>query len=101
MARLIKAEIYKLRKRSMTYILLAILLGFIALLLSIMQVSEASTTATTLVNGVATTQAVKAVAANVFFMKDAISVGITLSCGLVGLVLAVVLISNATGSEYC
>jgi ABC-2 type transport system permease protein len=100
MARLIKAEIYKLRKRSMTYILLAILLGFIALLLSIMQVSEASTTATTLVNGVATTQAVKAVAANVFFMKDAISVGITLSCGLVGLVLAVVLISNATGSEY-
>ena len=101
MARLIKAEIYKLRKRSMTYILLAILLGFIALLLSIMQVGEASTsTTTTIVNGVATTQVVKAVAANIFFMKDAISVGITLSCGLVGLVLAVVLIANATGSEY-
>ena len=101
MARLIKAEIYKLRKRSMTYILLAILLGFIALLLSIMQVGEASTsTTTTIVNGVATTQVVKAVAANIFFMKDAISVGITLSCGLVGLVLAVILISNATGSEY-
>ena len=101
MARLIKAEIYKLRKRSMTYILLAILIGFIALLLSIMQVGEASTsTTTTIVNGVATTQVVKAVAANIFFMKDAISVGITLSCGLVGLVLAVILISNATGSEY-
>ena len=102
MARLIKAEIYKLRKRSMTYILLAILIGFIALLLSIMQVGEASTTSTTTayVNGVATTQVVKAVAANIFFMKDAISVGITLSCGLVGLVLAVILISNATGSEY-
>ncbi len=101
MARLIKAEIYKLRKRSMTYILLAILVGFIALFLSIMQVAEASSTnTTTIVNGVATTQAVKAVAANVYFMKDAISVGITLSCGLVGLVLAVILISNATGSEY-
>ncbi len=102
MARLIKAEIYKLRKRSMTYILLAILLGFIALFLSIMQVAEASTTSstTTFVNGVATTQVVKAVAANVFFMKDAISMGIGLSCGLIGLVLAVVLISNATGSEY-
>ena len=77
MARLIKAEIYKLRKRSMTYILLAILIGFIALLLSIMQVADASTTSTTMVNGVATTQAVKAVASNVYFMKDAISVGIS------------------------
>ena len=35
MARLIRAEIYKLRKRSMTYILLLILIGLIALILSI------------------------------------------------------------------
>jgi len=73
------------------------------LFLSIMQVAEtsATSTTTTYVNGVATTQVVKAVAANVFFMKDAISVGIRrFSCGLIGLVLAVVLIANATGSEY-
>ncbi len=35
MTRLIKAEIFKLRKRSMTYILLLILIGFIVLVLSI------------------------------------------------------------------
>ena len=37
MTRLIKAEIFKLRKRSMPYILLLILIGFIVLVLSISQ----------------------------------------------------------------
>ena len=36
MTRLIRAEIYKLRKRSMTYILLSIMIGFIVLILSIL-----------------------------------------------------------------
>ncbi|MGA9695797.1 MAG: hypothetical protein WBQ62_05245, partial [Dehalococcoidales bacterium] len=69
MARLIRAEIYKLRKRSMTYILLLILIGLIALIMSISQaVALNSSTVTTVTNGVSSTQVVQGVAANVHFL---------------------------------
>ena len=101
MARLIKAEIYKLRKRSMTYILLLILIGLFALILSITQATAInSTTVTTVTNGIPTTQAVPAVAANVQFLQGAITSTIAMLGGLIGVVLAVVLIANGMGSEY-
>ena len=68
MTRLIKAEIYKLRKRSMTYILLLILIGFIVLVLSIMQATALnSTTATTVSDSGTAITVIPAVAANVHF----------------------------------
>ena len=98
MERLIRAEIYKLRKRTMTYIL--ILIGFILLITTISQaVATSSTTTTTVVNGVTTTQTVKEAVASVFFLKDAITMVMGI-LGSVGMILAVVLIANATGSEY-
>jgi ABC-2 type transport system permease protein len=101
MARLIKAEIYKLRKRSMTYILLLILLALIALIMAISQaVALNSSTVTTVTNGVASTQVVQGVAANVHFLHDVITSTIAMLCGLIGVVLAVVLIANGLGSEY-
>ena len=101
MARLIKAEIYKLRKRSMTYILLLILIGLIALIMSISQaVALNSSTVTTVTNGVSSTQVVQGVAANVHFLHDAITSTIAMLGGLIGVVLAVVLIANGLGSEY-
>jgi len=100
MARLIKAEIYKLRKRAMTYILLLILIGFILLITSISQaVATSTTTSTMVVNGVTTTQTVKEMAANVLFLKESITTVMGI-LGSVGMILAVVLIANATGSEY-
>ena len=101
MARLIRAEIYKLRKRSMTYILLLILIGLIALIMSISQaVALNSSTVTTVTNGVSSTQVVQGVAANVHFLHDAITSTIAMLGGLIGVVLAVVLIANGLGSEY-
>jgi ABC-2 type transport system permease protein len=101
MARLIKAEIYKLRKRSMTYILLLILIGLFALILSITQANAInSTTTTTVNNGVTPTQAVTVVAANVGFLQGAITSSISMLGGLIGVVLAVVLVANGMGSEY-
>jgi ABC-2 type transport system permease protein len=81
MSRLIKAEIFKLRKRSMTLVLLFILLGAIILLLSIMQTVAQS-------NG-----------QGVHFLKDAIS-SVVLIFSSVGLILAVILVADNTGSEY-
>jgi hypothetical protein len=54
MTRLFKAEIFKLRKRSMTYILLLILIGFIFLVLSISQATamNSHSAVTTVDNGV-------------------------------------------------
>jgi ABC-type transport system involved in multi-copper enzyme maturation permease subunit len=51
------------------------------------------------VNGVTTTQTVKEMAANVLFLKDSITTVMGI-LGSVGMILAVVLIANATGSEY-
>jgi ABC-2 type transport system permease protein len=101
MARLIRAEIYKLRKRSMTYILLSILIGLFALIMSITQATAlSSTTTTTVVNGVTSTQAVPVVAANVQFLQGAITSSIAMLGGIIGVVLAVVLVANGMGSEY-
>jgi ABC-2 type transport system permease protein len=99
MTRLIKAEIYKLRKRSMTYILLLILIGFIALFLSIMQATELSSNAATATTGSSAVTLAPAVAADIHFLKDAITAALSI-LGTVGMVLAVVLIANSTGSEY-
>ena len=100
MTRLIKAEIYKLRKRSMTYILLLILIGFIVLVLSIMQATALnSTTATTVGNSGTAITVIPAVAANVYFLKDAIT-GVMSILGSIGMILAVVLVANGMGSEY-
>jgi len=101
MARLIRAEIYKLRKSSMTYILLSILIGLFALIMSITQATAlSSTTTTTVVNGVTSTQAVPVVAANVQFLQGAITSSIAMLGGIIGVVLAVVLVANGMGSEY-
>ena len=101
MARLIRAEIYKLRERSMTYILLSILIGLFALIMSITQATAlSSTTTTTVVNGVTSTQAVPVVAANVQFLQGAITSSIAMLGGIIGVVLAVVLVANGMGSEY-
>jgi ABC-2 type transport system permease protein len=101
MTRLIKAEIFKLRKRSMTYILLAILVGFIVLILSISQATVLnSTTAVTIDNnGVASTTVTPVVAANVHFLQDIITSVMSL-LGSIGMILAVVLVANGMGSEY-
>jgi ABC-2 type transport system permease protein len=100
MTRLIKAEIYKLRKRSMTYILLLILIGFIVLVLSIMQATALnSTTATTVSDSGTAITVIPAVAANVHFLKDAIT-GVMSILGSIGMILAVVLVANGMGSEY-
>ena len=96
MARLIRAEIYKLRKRSMTYILLLILIGLFALILSIAQATAPTTT--TVVNGITTTVPVEA--ANIQFLQSAINKSIAMLGGLIGVVLAVVLVANGMGSEY-
>jgi len=85
----------------MTYILLLILIGLFALILSITQATAInSTTVTTVTNGTPTTQAVPAVAANVQFLQGAITSTIAMLGGLIGVVLAVVLIANGLGSEY-
>jgi ABC-type transport system involved in multi-copper enzyme maturation permease subunit len=59
-----------------------------------------STTTTTVVNGVTSTQAVPVVAANVQFLQGAITSSIAMLGGLIGVVLAVVLVANGMGSEY-
>jgi ABC-2 type transport system permease protein len=101
MARLIRAEIYKLRKRSMTYILLLILIGLFALIMSITQaIAIGSTTTTTVVNGIPTTQSVPVLAANVQFLQGAITSSVAMLGGIIGVVLAVVLVANGMGSEY-
>ncbi len=99
MARLIRAEIYKLRKRSMTYILLAIMIGFIVLILSISQATALSSITTTVSTGNNALTLVPTVPANVHFLEDSITM-VTSFLSLIGMVLAVVLIANATGSEY-
>jgi ABC-2 type transport system permease protein len=101
MTRLIKAEIFKLRKRSMTYILLLILIGFIVLVLSISQATAMnSTTAVTIDgNGVTSTTVVPVVAADIHFLKDMIT-GVISILGTIGMILAVVLVANGMGSEY-
>ena len=96
MARLIRAEIYKLSKRSMTYILLLILIGLFALILSITQ--AITPTATTVANGITTTA--PAVAANVQFLQGVVTSSIAMLGGIIGVVLAVVLVANGMGSEY-
>jgi len=96
MARLIKAEIYKLSKRSMTYILLLILIGLFALILSITEANPSIMTTET--NGINTT--VPAVAANIQFLQGAITSTIAMLGGFIGVVLAVVLVANGMGSEY-
>ena len=103
MARLIRAEIYKLRKRSMTYILLAIMIGFIVLALSIMQTTALTsngTTITTVTNGKTIMTTIPEAATNVHFLQDAITTAISFAGSIFGLALAVVLMANATGSEY-
>jgi|WetSurMetagenome_2_1015567.scaffolds.fasta_scaffold17209_5 ABC-2 type transport system permease protein len=101
MIRLIRAEIFKLRKRSMTYILLAILVGFIVLILSISQATVLnSTTAVTIDNnGVSSTTVMPVVAADVHFLEDIITSVMSI-LGSVGMILAVVLVANGMGSEY-
>jgi ABC-2 type transport system permease protein len=101
MTRLIKAEIFKLRKRSMTYILLAILVGFIVLILSISQATVLnSTTAVTIDNnGVSSTTVTPVVAANVHFLQDIITSVMSI-LGSIGMILAVILVANGMGSEY-
>ena len=99
MTMLIKAEIFKLRKRSMTYILLLILIGFIVLVLSIMQATALSSNATTVTTGNNAVTLMPAVAADVHFLKDAITSVMSI-LGTIGLVLAVVLVANGMGSEY-
>ena len=96
MARLIRAEIYKLRKRSMTYVLLLILIGLFALIISITQAT--TPTATTVTNGITTTA--PALAANVQFLQGVVTSSIAMLGGIVGVVLAVVLVANGMGSEY-
>ena len=96
MARLIKAEIYKLSKRSMTYILLLILIGLFALIVSITEANPSIMTTET--NGINTT--VPAVAANIQFLQGAITSTIAMLGGFIGVVLAVVLVANGMGSEY-
>ena len=96
MARLIRAEIYKLSKRSMTYILLLILIGLFALILLITQAT--TPTATTVTNGITTTA--PAVAANVQFLQGVVTSSIAMLGGIIGVVLAVVLVANGMGSEY-
>ena len=96
MARLIRAEIYKLSKRSMTYILLLILIGLFALILSITQ--AITPTATTVANGITTTA--PAVAANVQFLQGVVTSSIAMLGGIIGVVLVVVLVANGMGSEY-
>jgi ABC-2 type transport system permease protein len=100
MLNLIKAEIFKLRKRSMTYILLLILVGLIVLILSIMQATALSNNVTTVSTDGNAVTLVPAVAANVHFLYDAITSTISILGGLFGLILAVVLVANSTGSEY-
>ena len=80
----------------MTYILLLILIGLFALILSITQATAPTTT--TLNNGVITT--VPAAAANIQFLQGAITSTIAMLGGLIGVVLTVVLIANGMGSEY-
>jgi ABC-2 type transport system permease protein len=101
MTRLIKAEIFKLRKRSMTYILLLILLGFIVLVLSISQATAMTShsAVTTVGNGVPTTTIIPVVASDVHFLQDMIT-GAMGILGSVGMILAVVLVANGMGSEY-
>ncbi len=101
MTRLIKAEIFKLRKRSMTYILLAILVGFIIVVISISQATVLnSPTATTIDNnGVSSTTVIPVVAANVHFLQDIITAVMSI-LGSIGMILAVVLVANGMGSEY-
>jgi len=96
MARLIRAEIYKLRKRSMTYVLLLILIGLFALIISITQAT--TPTVTTVTNGITTTA--PALAANVQFLQGVVTSSIAMLGGIVGVVLAVVLVANGMGSEY-
>jgi len=96
MARLIRAEIYKLSKRSMTYILLLILIGLFALIVSITEANPSIMTTET--NGINTT--VPAVAANIQFLQGAITSTIAMLGGFIGVVLAVVLVANGMGSEY-
>ena len=96
MARLIRAEIYKLRKRSMTYVLLLILIGLFALIISITQAT--TPTATTVTNGITTTA--PALAANVQFLQGVVTSSIAMLGGIIGVVLAVVLVANGMGSEY-
>jgi ABC-2 type transport system permease protein len=101
MTRLIRAEIFKLRKRSMTYILLAILVGFIVLILSISQATVLnSTTAVTIDNnGVSSTEVIPVAAADVHFLEDIITSVMSI-LGSIGMILAVVLVANGMGSEY-
>ena len=85
----------------MTYILLLILIGLFALIMSITQaIAIGSTTTTTVVNGIPTTQSVPVLAANVQFLQGAITSSIAMLGGIIGVVLAVVLVANGMGSEY-
>ena len=101
MIRLIKAEIFKLRKRAMTYILLLILIGFIVLVLSISQANAMNShnAMTTVDNGVYTTTMIPLVAGDVHFLEDTIT-GVMSILGSVGMILAVVLVANGMGSEF-
>jgi len=101
MTRLIKAEIFKLRKRSMTYILLLILIGFIVLVMSISQATamNSNSAVTTVGNGAPTTTLIPVVASDVHFLKDMIT-GVMSILGSIGMILAVVLVANGMGSEY-
>lgn len=80
----------------MTYILLLILIGLFALILSITQ--AITPTATTVANGITTTA--PAVAANVQFLQGVVTSSIAMLGGIIGVVLAVVLVANGMGSEY-
>lgn len=91
MTRLIRAEIFKLRKRSMTYILLLILIGAIVLILSITQNTALSN------NNVITSTSL--VPADIHFLENAITAALSV-LGTIGMVLAVILIATSTGSEY-
>lgn len=77
----------------MTYILLLILIGFIVLVLSIMQATALNNT-----TGASTT-VIPVVATNVPFLEDTIKSVMSI-LGSIGMILAVVLVANGMGSEY-
>ena len=80
----------------MTYVLLLILIGLFALIISITQAT--TPTVTTVTNGITTTA--PALAANVQFLQGVVTSSIAMLGGIVGVVLAVVLVANGMGSEY-
>jgi hypothetical protein len=85
----------------MSFVLLFILIGVIVLVLSIMQVTTPSSTTIVTMdnNGVPSTKVITTVAADVHFLEDAITSVMSI-IGTVGMILAVILVANGTGSEY-